>query len=499
MSDSLPNPAGRPNWANRTIFEGDNLDVLRGMNTASVDLCYADPPFNSNQTYRAPVGSQAAGAAFRDSWTLDDVREAEHGLLADANPAAYELIRAAGIVHGQPMRAYLTMMAVRLVELRRVLRPAGSVYLHCDDAAGRWLGCLMDAIFGRAWYRNTIHWRRTWAHSDARGRFGRVSDSILFYAGPGAPWNVQHEAHDPRYVASEYRMQHPDFGPCMVDNLTGPGLSEGESGRPWRGANPGASGRCWSVPKTGSLARWIESAGVVPGYQSIAGVHARLDALDAAGLIHWRSTGAPRLLRPLASSPGRVVVDSWTDIDVITSGANERIGYPTQKPLALLDRIIRASSNTGDVVLDPFAGCATTCVSAERAGRQWAGIDLSPLAFKLVADRLKRERKTLDLMPDLERRTDVPVRTDTGPVPDYRTHRNTLYGRQAGDCAGCRVHFEIRNLTVDHVIPQSKGGGDHLDNLQLLCGACNSMKGTGSQAALLAKLKARGLLATDRF
>lgn len=147
------------------------------------------------------------------------------------------------------------------------------------------------------------------------------------------------------------------------------------------------------------------------------------------------------------------------------------------------------------MVIDPFCGCATTCVRSCRTARcQWAGIDLSPLAAKLVEDRLKRERKSLDLLPDVAIRTDLPRRTDTGPVAPYQTHRNTLYGRQQGDCAGCRVHFAFRNLTVDHIVPRRDGGGHHLENLQLLCGACNSMKGRGSQAALLAKLRRRGIL-----
>lgn len=312
--------------------------------------------------------------------------------------------------------------------------------------------------------------------------------------GRGRAWTVEEdEAHGSRYIDRDYRIQHPKFGQCRRGDLTGAGLRSGESGEPWRGADPGAAGRHWAVPCKGSLAKWID--GVIPGYSGMAGVRARLEALDAAGLILWpeKQGGFPALIRPLASSPGRPASDSWTGIGVIVSTSNERVGYPTQKPLALLERIIRASSVPGDMVIDPFAGCATTCVAAERLGRRWAGMDLSPMAVRLVEERLKQERKSLDLMPDLIARTDVPQRTDTGPVPPYRTHRNTLYGRQEGDCAGCRVHFPFRNLTVDHVTPRSKGGGDHLENLQLLCGACNSMKGAGSQAALLAKLRERGI------
>ena len=169
---------------------------------------------------------------------------------------------------------------------------------------------------------------------------------------------------------------------------------------------------------------------------------------------------------------------------------SERTGYPTQKPLGLLDRIIRTSTNEGDVVLDPFAGCATACVSAEVLNRQWIGIDLSPLAATLVESRLKAEFR---MFAEIHHRSDPPARTDLGKLPNYRTHRHTLYGKQEGHCAGCRVLFPFRNMTVDHVVPRVGGGTDHLDNLQLLCGACNSTKGTRSQAEFISILLDRGI------
>ena len=171
----------------------------------------------------------------------------------------------------------------------------------------------------------------------------------------------------------------------------------------------------------------------------------------------------------------------------------ERVGYPTQKPIKLLERIIAASSNPDDVILDPFCGCATTLVAAEKLGRQWIGIDLSPMAVKLVRKRLLGHFDGI-LPFEINERTDQPRRSDLGKLPDYRTHRHTLFGQQEGLCNGCVTAFPFRNFTVDHVVPRSKGGSDHLDNLQLLCGACNSAKGAGSQAQLIAKLKRDGIL-----
>ena len=165
---------------------------------------------------------------------------------------------------------------------------------------------------------------------------------------------------------------------------------------------------------------------------------------------------------------------------------------PNPEPVALLDRIIKASSNPGDIILDPFCGCATACVSAESLGRQWIGIDLSPVAATLVESRL---RDQFGIFAEIHHRTDIPRRTDLGDLPNYRTHKHTLFGKHEGHCGGCRMAFPFRNFEIDHVIPRAKGGSDHADNLQLLCGACNRAKGTGTQAELIAKLRERGQLA----
>ena len=404
-----------PNWSNRTLWTGDNLDIMRGMNSASVDLIYLDPPFNSNKNYSAPIGSEAAGAAFKDTWTLSDVDEAWHGEIADRDPKLYAIIDAAGLSHGKGMKSYLIMMAVRLLEMRRLLKDTGSIYLHCDPTASHYLKTLMDAVLNQKNFRNEIVWHyRRWTGKSLK--FQRLHDLLMFYS----------------------KSDNYNFNILYTD------YTDGSKQR----------------KEQGVLHRFKQ------GHQPVLVSDGTLD-----------KKGVPEN-------------DVW-HIPFIAPSAKERVGYPTQKPLALLNRIIRASSNDGDVVLDPFCGCATALVAADRLQRQWVGIDLSPLAAKLVLKRIRDDRG--ELFDDVIHRTDIPSRTDHGLLPSYKTHRHTLYGRQEGICAGCRVMFPFRNMTVDHVVPQSKGGNDHLDNLQLLCGACNSAKGVGSQEALIAKPIADGL------
>jgi len=447
-----------PNFASGTVWTGDNLPVLRGMNDACVDLIYLDPPFNSNRTYEAPIGSKAAGASFKDAWTLSDVDVYEHGELADRNPAAYSVIEAARQAHGKGMQSYLIFMAIRLFEMHRVLKPTGSLYLHCDPTASHYLKTLLDAVFGAAQFRSDITWKRSSAHSDTkqgREQHGRIHDVLLFYTrGNVWTWNPQYTPYDESYLRRFYRHQDAAGRRYRLGDLTGPGgAAKGNPLYEFLGVT-----RYWRYSRQ------------------------TMEQLLKEGRIEQPRPGrVPRYKRYLDEMPGVPLQDTWTDIGPIGAQARERTGYPTQKPLALLERIIKASSDPGDLVLDPFCGCATSLVAADRLQRQWAGIDLSELAVKLVNERIAADRGDLPWGGALEL-TDPPVRTDQGKLPNYRTHRHRLYGEQEGVCAGCETHFPFRVMDVDHILPRVKGGTDHPDNLQLLCSGCNRSKGGRTMA-----------------
>ena len=451
------------NIPNRTIFEGDNLDVMRGINDDCIDLIYLDPPFNSNRDYAAPIGSKAAGAAFKDTWDLTDVDEAWHNQIAETDLALYKIIDASQHSHGSGMKSYLIMMAVRLIEMRRILKPTGSIYLHCDGTASHYLKALVDAVFGRRNFRNEITWKRTSSHNDALRNYSSIRDNLLFYTKSDQfTFQTQHTPYSEEHIANSYRYVDENNRRYTTRDLRSP------SPRPnltydYKGYKPHSNG--WSVSLD------------------------RMKQLDAEGRLHFPKSkdGRIRLKRYLDEMPGVPAANIWDDIRPVQSQAQERLGYPTQKPLALLERIIKASSNEGDVVLDPFCGCATTCIAAERLDRQWIGIDLSPLAVKLVEQRARNE---LGLMGGIQAisRTDIPKRTDREPPPSLSESKVTLYGTQGGNCNGCDTHFLPQHLTVDHIIATSKGGTSHLDNLQLLCPHCNSLKGNRPMEYLRARL-----------
>ena len=523
------------NLQNRTIYIGDNLKRLRGIDSECVDLIYLDPPFNSQGEYQWPIGkddrfddqvtedsdglddealeSLIGGNGldkFKDAFTLDDLDEHTlQELLVNGEPAGY-VIAAAGAAVGSGTQAYLTFMWERLVEMRRILKSTGSIYLHCDDTEGAWLKALMDAVFGRSNFRNEITWRRTSAHNDA-GRFGRIADTLLFYVkADAAPFDREGVARalDQSYINKEYTRGKGDpRGRWRRSDLTANGLREGESGQAWREYSPTSIGRHWAVPRaTGrdDYADWID-ANIVDGYEQIEGVHDRLEALDANGLIHWTRTGTPELKRYLAATTGQVPGTIWTDINPVVAGSKEWQPWDTQKPLALLERVIVASSKEGDLLLDPFCGCATACVAAERLHRQWVGMDRSPRAGILVRKRLREQDEGIAMWAHAVNVTRAtPVRTDITEAPMTRAQlKAALFGRQSvlrGDypipqalCAGprCDTALPIHLLEIDRIRPGAAGGEYALNNTQLLCGWCNRVKGNRDMDYLASRIAQR--------
>ncbi|GHT54041.1 hypothetical protein AGMMS49982_18090 [Bacteroidia bacterium] len=380
-----------------TLYTEDNLFILTGLNSNLVDLIYLDPPFNSKRIYSAPIGSKAAGSSFKDMWTWEDVNVAYLNTLAKKYPALTKYIASIGVIHSKAMAAYLTYMAQRIIEMHRVLKDTGSLYLHCDPTASHYLKVLLDEFFGKENFRNEIVWHyRRW--TGKAKRFQALHDIIFLYS----------------------KSDNYTFNPLFTE------YTEGSKER----------------KEQGVLHRFKKGEEPV----LVSDKH-----LDEKGV---REN------------------DVW-QIPFIAPSSKERTGYPTQKPLALLHRIIKASSNEGDIVFDPFCGCATTCVAAQQLGRKWIGIDIEKQAVSILIERLSDDA---GLFKNFVNTTLVPQRTDIHKVEPIKSVKERLYKEQNGLCTGCKRQFEMRNMEIDHIIPKSKGGGSYYENYQLLCGACNKKK-----------------------
>lgn len=391
---------------NNRLYYGDNLDILRNREyfpDECVDLIYLDPPFNSNRNYNvlfkseSGTDSEAQITAFEDTWHWSEASLATYfDLVQDAPAQVVTAIKALmDLVGHNQMMAYLVMMAARLVELERVLKLTGSLYLHCDPTASHYLKILLDAIFGTENYRNHITWKRTSAHSSAK-KWGPISDNILYYTKSNDfVWNKVYQPYDQQFVDDHY--SHEDErGQYRAGDLTGSGTRQGDSGQPWRGVNPTDSGRHWAIPNASLSVAYPDRD------LSDLSVQERLDLLDEAGLVHWPTRGEkPRHKRYLDEAEGVLIQDIISDIRPLGAHAKERLSYPTQKPEALLERIIRASSNEGDIVFDPFCGCGTAIVAAHTLNRRWIGIDITHLSIALQKYRLQ-DKFELDSGTDYE-------------------------------------------------------------------------------------------------
>jgi DNA modification methylase len=359
-----------------TLYYGDNLDILRRyLNDETVDLVYLDPPFNSNAHYNVLFaekdGSKASGQirAFSDTWTWTQESESIFAEIVTAGGRVADCLRAFRTFLGEcDMMAYLAMMAPRLVELRRVLKPTGSMYLHCDSAASHYLKMLMDAIFSPQNFRAENVWKRSSAHSDTKqgmNQPGRIHDILLFYTKSDEwAWNSIFVPYDTEYIETHYRFVEEGTGRRYRKGDLTANKPGGDTSYEWKGVRP-YKGRYWAYSKD------------------------KMKEFEAQGRLVYTRSGMPEYKRYLDEMPGVPLQDLWDDIAPINSQAQERLGYPTQKPEALLERIIQASSNEGDTVLDPFCGCGTTIAVAQRLNRPWIGIDITHLAITLVRHRLR--------------------------------------------------------------------------------------------------------------
>ena len=515
------------NVANRTLAIMDNLPFLRALNNECVDLIAIDPPFAANETFlRTPkppisdreLAEEVALAAAHgvphnegrgetrvlDIWNWDeDIHPAWKMQIEDDYPAIHAVIQAVETCATENEAAYIAYMAVRLIECRRALKPTGSIYLHCDDHANGYLRMLMDAVFGPDSFRNEVVWRRYGSHNDAGVRFGRIHDTLFFYSkGAAYTWTDEaREPYDDEYIARAYRNSDA-VGRYATVPLHARGLSGGGYELEWRGIQD----------------RWRFS-------------RERLDEMDAAGLIHWPVRGRiPRrkvYLDPDKGIPARDII-----LDVKPLSRTENTGYATQKPLALYERIIAASSNPGDVVLDVFAGCATTAIAAERLGRQWVACDMAYRAWTMLKRRFYLNGIMLEGMTDSTRDAlasvakgrgfqepqqwttsrvigprELPARDDVDPAPHHRLSparrsaqsaswsgripkdaaKRLLIERFGPVCWGCGYEPRRPNgslddtlLEVDHIrarrAAEGTPGNDELYNLALLHRTCNGIK-----------------------
>jgi site-specific DNA-methyltransferase (adenine-specific) len=362
-----------------TLFYGDNLPILREhIADESIDLIYLDPPFNSNRSYNVLFKdehgdeAEAQMTAFEDTWHWNSATERTYHELIQNSPARVAVMLGAlrEFIGANQMMAYLVMMAARLVELHRVLKPTGSLYLHCDPTASHYLKILLDTIFGPQNFRNEITWKRSSAHNDPTSRFGRISDILLFYSKTeNNAFNKQYMPYSKEYLSSEWK-ELPSGRFYKAENMLDP------------------QNRMQEYDFMGTKARWR----TIPEKMMELWNAPQTEVPNSHGKIKLGENGKPikrcRIIF-LDDMLGVPLQDLWDDISYIAGGASESMGYPTQKPLALLERIIQASSNEGDLVLDPFCGCGTAVAAAQKLNRKWIGIDVTHLSISLMKYRLK--------------------------------------------------------------------------------------------------------------
>lgn len=484
----IPNGSRNPliNFKTGTIWNADNLDVMRGMNSNTVDLIYLDPPFNSARNYNGT--GRAKNQKFLDNWNEEQLKEWNiwEGVQNDTDLLRdqkwWPMMELVKEKHSKSMYFYLSFMAVRLLQMKRILKSTGSLYLHCDDSSNSYLRMILDYIFGYNFGPGAsgngaeITWRRTTSSNMAKRRYGRIADTLyVFRNSETFTHNPQFTNLDQEYVKDKYRYDDKDGkGSYRKDNLTAP--SKGYK-YDYKGFSSPTKG--WRCP--------IE----------------KMRELDLDGRLSFpeNKNGRIQQKRYLSESKGVPVNCIWTDIKVVNSQAKERTGWETQKPKALLNRIIDTSTDPGDIVFDPFCGCSTTLIAAlerpDNEKRHVVGCDIDTEVCQVMELRVSelRDQKTQDLFRNVEinvldclnDKSLLPIRTDKSEIDEPATdpvridvrkiYGTTLYGEQKGYCLGCRRHVEFDFMDVDHKQPIKRGGTNDKDNLQMLCRRCNTSKG----------------------
>lgn len=465
------------------------MNVLNGLNSESVDLVYLDPPFNSKRLYNAPIGSRAEGSRFKDTWKWSDVNEYQLDIIANDFPELADYIEIIDRVSDMPMKAYITYMSQRVIQLHRILKPTGSIYYHCDPTAGHFVKLMLDCVFGKENFRNEIVWQRNNAAKGSQHnskRFGVDTDCIFFYS----------KSENCFLNANSFDGNLEEKFP-KVD----------EKGRRYNTATP-----LWRSKSMGDRPNLCyDFHGFHCPYPSGWRLSKeRMEEEFNKGNVVIVDDKIERRAY-LDDYKGYTLSNLWSDIPRLTGQSKERTGYPTQKPLALLERIIKASCPEGGIVLDPFCGCATTCVAAQRLKRKWIGIDIEDKAVDLLIERLEQDgnlRDTEISQLDLKYKkagedfiilncekdeTKLPHRTDieNKNLDEPKTKaeiKKFLYQKQAHKCNGCGCEFPIDLFDIDHIVPKTCGGGDYIENYQLLCRTCNTTKGARPMAFLLQRI-----------
>lgn len=471
-----------PNWNNRTLFVADNIRILRGMNSESVDCIATDPPFNKKRIFNAPLGSRQAEQRFDDRWRWDEVTDEWQDLIATDHPAIKEIIEAAVVIEGgsidqrtgkidtrrvrNSIAAYLAYMAPRIVEMHRVLKPTGVLFMQCDTEANAYLRLLLDAVFGRRNFINEITRRRIEAKGLMTRRLANNCDVILAYGRSNRyKWNLPYEPYDMTNLDEKTLKQYDKIENgrrYTLDNLANPNDDRPNLEYEFLGVT-----RVW---------RWTRE---------------RMEAALAAGRVVQAKPGnVPRYKRFLDEQPGKPRDDIWGDVVQLESS---ELDWDTRKPLSLYKRLIECGSDEGDMVLDPFAGCATACVAAEDLQRKWVGIDIDPVAEEATYIRL-REATGLNMTEQpVTVRKSPPRRQDVERVPDDKL-RDALWNRQGRQCANPYCDAEnLRkvDLQLDHRIPKVRGGEDGVMNRIGLCGNCNARKGRKAWGLFLDEERAK--------